>query len=170
MVERQDRNRRNAIITTPYLPTLESVQLGEALADAVVLGWNDMISEPTSGSIHVEYHVGALGSVEFLNVWAFTIRGGWKLICEHWMRPDGSPESGLRFANGYKSSALERVLGSIMQHQEIFLLGAAPGSDRMIQVHPPTYADRVAAGKTMGVFLDWLALSDSRVDILSLGA
>ena len=74
--------------------------------DAVVLTWNDLMPEPSYGLIHIEYHVESLGSVEFLKVWASTIRGEWDLICEHWMRAGSSQESGLRFVGGYKSTGL----------------------------------------------------------------
>jgi len=58
----------------------------------------------------------------------------------------------LRFANGYKSDGLERMLDSIIQHQEIFLVGTPPGTDRMIQVPRPTDEDRVAASESMEAF------------------
>lgn len=106
--------------------------------------------EPASGLIHIEYHVDALGSVEFVKVWASTVRGHWDLVCEHWMHARASYGSGLRFAN--KSEGLERMLESIMQHQEIFLVGTPAGSDRMIQVYPPTDEERVAASERMEGF------------------
>jgi hypothetical protein len=97
------------------------------------------------------------GSVEFMKVWASTTRGYWDLVCEHWMHARGSCGSGLRFANGYKSEGLERVLESIMRHQEIFLVGTPPGTDRMIQVPPPTKKDTLAASGMMEAFRDRLA-------------
>lgn len=63
--------------------------------------------EPASGLIHIEYHVDALGSVEFMKVWASTVRGHWDLVCEHWMHARASYGSGLRFAN--KSEGLENA-------------------------------------------------------------
>jgi hypothetical protein len=111
----------------------------------------------TSGLIHIEYHVEPLGSVEYMRVWASTVRGSWSLICEHWMRWSASHLSGLEFSNGYASNTLARMLDTIMQHQEIFLVGAAPGKDRMIQVYPPADADRAAAGRMMEVFRERVA-------------
>ena len=135
----------------PSLQAIESIQVDAILSDALVLNWGDLMPELTSGLIHIEYHVEPLGSIEFLKVWASTVRGYWNLICEHRMRLDAPHQSGLHFNNGYKSDGLSRMLDKIMQHQEVFLLGAAPGKDRMIQVYPPTDADRTAASKMMEV-------------------
>jgi len=141
----------------PYLPAIESIQVDAILSDALVLNWSDLMPEPTSGLIHIEYHVEPLGSVEHLKVWASTIRGYWNLICEHWMRWDASHQSGLHFRNGYASDTLARMLDTIMQHQEMFLVGTAPGKDRMIQVYPPTAADRASASRMMEVFRERVA-------------
>jgi hypothetical protein len=145
------------MVAAPVLQAVESIPFDEALADSVVLSWNDLMPEPSSGLIHIEYHVEPLGSVEFVKVWASTIRGEWNLICEHWSRAGGSHESGLRLLGGYKSAGLERMLQSVLQHREIFLVGTAPGSDRMIQVFPPTDPERVADGKRMNVLHSQLA-------------
>jgi hypothetical protein len=153
----QDRNAKEFMIATPYLPTVESMEMDAILADAIVLNWSDLMPELTSGLIHIEYHVESLGSVEFVKVWASTIRGYWNLICEHWMRSGGSHQNGPNFRNGYKSDGLARMLDTIMQHQEVFLVGTSPGKDRMIQVQPPTDADRAAASKMMELLRDRLA-------------
>lgn len=114
--------------------------------------------EPSSGLIHIEYHVESPGSIEFLKVWVSTIRGQWNLICEYWMRAESAHDGGLKFVGGYKSIGLERALQSILQHREMFLLGTASGSDRTIQVFPPTDAERVAASKRTSVLHNRLAL------------
>jgi hypothetical protein len=44
------------------------------------------------------------------------------------------------------------MLETIMQHQEIFLVHAAPGKDRMIPVHPPTDAEKSVANSMMELF------------------
>lgn len=140
------------------LQTVGSIPFDEVLADALVLSWNDLMPEPSSGLIHIEYHVELLGPIEFLKVWASTVRGEWGLICDYWMRAGGSHESGLRFVSGYKSTELEQALQSILQHQEMFLIGTAPGDDCMIQVFPPTGPERVAASKRMNILHQRLAL------------
>ncbi len=65
------------------------------------------------------------------------------------MRWDVSHPSGVHFRNGYASNTLARMLDTIMQHQEMFLVGAGPGKDRMIQLYPPTGADRAEASSLM---------------------
>jgi hypothetical protein len=145
------------MISTPYLPTIESIQLDAILADAMVLNWNDVMPESTAGLIHVEYRTEPLGSVEFVKVWASTIWGYWNLICEHWMRWEGSRPNGVHFSNGYRSDKLEKALDSIMQHQEIFLIHTSAMRDHMIQVSPPNESDRTSANKTMELFRGRLA-------------
>jgi len=145
------------MIATPTLPAVASLQLDAMLADALVVGWSDLMPELTSGLIHVEYHVGPRGSVEFMKVWASTTRGHWDLVCEYFMRSGASSKGRLRFANGYKSEGLERMVDSIMQHQETFLVGTPPGADRMIQVPPPMEKDIIAASGMMEAFRDRLA-------------
>jgi hypothetical protein len=137
---------------TLRLPTMESVQVDGILAGVGVLNWKDLMPGTDSGSIHIEYHVEPLGSVEYMKVWASTVRGYWKLVCEHWVRGDTTQPSRLRFNNDYKSDQLGEMLDRIMQHQEIFLVDAAPVKDRMIQVQPPTNADRSVAKSMMEVF------------------
>ena len=145
------------MIANSTLSPAASLQLDAMLAGALVLNWSDLMPELTSGLIHVEYHVGPRGSVEYMKVWASTTRGHWDLVCEHFMRSGASSESGLRFANVYKSEGLERMLDSIMQHQQILILDTPPGADRMIQVPPPTEKDTIAASGMMEAFRDRLA-------------
>ena len=139
------------VTVTPYLPAIDCIPIEAILSDAIVLNWADLMPELTSGLIHIEYHVEPLGSVEYVKVWASMLRGCWNLICEYWMGWDASHQSGSNFRNGYASTALAAMLDKIMQHQEIFLVGTAPRKDRMIQVYPPTAADRVLASRMMEV-------------------
>ena len=121
------------MIATQTLPAVGSLQLDAMLADALVLSWSDLMPELTSGLIHVEYHVGSQGAVEYLKVWAAPTRGQWDLVCQDFMRSSASCPGGLRFANGYKSEGLAKLLNQIMQHPEMFVLITAPGADRLIQ-------------------------------------
>jgi len=145
------------MIATSTLPAVAPLPLDTVLADALVLNWSDLMPELTSGLIHVEYHVEPRGSIEFIKVWASTTRGHWDLVCEYFLRSGASGKSGLRFANGYKSEWLERMLESIMQDPETFLVGTPPGTDRMIQVPPPSKKDTLAASGMMEAFRDRLA-------------
>ena len=145
------------MITTPSLPAVECIRMDAILADALILNWSDLMPELTSGLIHIEYHVDALGSVEFVKVWASTMRGHWNLICEARMRWDTSQQTGPHFSNSYNSDGLASMLDTIMRHQEVFFVGTAPGKDRMIQVYPPTDADRAEASTVLELFRDRLA-------------
>src|SRR5271167_2321501 len=89
------------MIATSTLPPVATFQLDATLADALVLNWSDLMPETTSGLIHVEYHVGSHGVVEYLKVWAAFTRGQWDLVCQDFMRSSASCQGGLRFANGY---------------------------------------------------------------------
>jgi hypothetical protein len=145
------------MIATQTLPAVGSLQLDAMLADALVLSWSDLMPELTSGLIHVEYHVGSQGAVEYLKVWAAPSRGQWDLVCQDFMRSSASCPGGLRFANGYKSEGLAKLLNQIMQHPDMFVLSTAPGADRLIQVPPPTQKDRLAARGMAEDFGDRLA-------------
>ena len=126
------------------------------LSNALIFNWNDLMPQSAAGQIQIEYHVGLAGGVEFVKVWGATTRGHWDLICSCWMHSGSSSQSGMQFANGYKSESLSGIIQSIMQHPEIFLPGAVPGTDCMIQVSPPTEKERSAALKMMDVFRDCL--------------
>jgi hypothetical protein len=144
------------VISTLNSPTLASLQFDDTLFNALVFNWNDLMPEAAAGQIQVEYQVGPAGGVEFVKVWGATIRGHWDLLCEHFMRSGTSNQSGLRFANGRNSDIFRGMLDSLMHHQELFLVEAAAGSDRMIQVSPPTDKERVSARKIMDALRDRL--------------
>ena len=126
------------------------------LSNALIFNWNDLMPESVSGQIHIEYHVGPAGSVEFLKVWGAQVRGHWNLICSCWTHPNSSAESGPQFANGHKSETFRGMLDSIMQHQHLFRIETAPGADCMIQVSPPTDSERISALKLMDALRDRL--------------
>jgi hypothetical protein len=110
----------------------------------------------SAGQIQVEYHVGSLGSVEFLKVWGARTRGHWDLICSWWTHSTPSIPNGLQYANGHKSEIFRAMLDSIMQHQHLFRVETAPGADCMIQVYPPTEGERASALKMIDVLRDRL--------------
>jgi len=151
-----DRSGRQ-VDAASSLTALDSIKLDVILSDAVVLSWSELMPELTSDLIYIEYYVEPMGSIEYMKVWAAARRGYWILICEHWMRWGIDHQSGPHFINGYKSDGFANMLDTIMQRQGILLIGAAPGRDRMIQVPPPTEADRVAASSMMEVFRERMA-------------
>jgi hypothetical protein len=61
-------------------------RLDRSLEYAAVQSWDELMPDPASGLIHVEYQTGSDGSLDFGKVWASVCRGHWKLVCEVWMR------------------------------------------------------------------------------------
>lgn len=143
--------------TSSHLPSVAPVPLDEVLSSAILLHWNDLMPEEANSQIQLEYHLQSAGSVEFVKVWGATVRGHWDLICSYWIPSAASGQSGLRFANGHKSDGLNSMLGSIMQHLDLFQVRKAPGGDRMIQLSSPSDKERTSALATIGVFRDQLS-------------
>lgn len=121
-------------------PPQQIARLDRTLEYAVAQSWDELMPNSTSGLIHIEYQTGEDGSVDFLKVWASTVRGHWNLVCELWMRPLWSHTTGLRFANNFKSPDFARALELVMGHESSFL----KLSDRQgtIQVYPPSDEER----------------------------
>ena len=144
------------MVATSILPAVVPLPWNRMLSSALAFNWNDLMPESAAGQIQIEYHVGPGGSVEFVKVWGAKTRGHWDLICSCWMRSGSSTRSGPQFANGHKSDTFRGMLDSIMQHQELFRVETAPGTDCMIQVSPPTEKERISALKMMDVLRDRL--------------
>jgi hypothetical protein len=133
------------VVASSNLPAVGTLSFDDVLFNTLVCSWNELMPEAGAGQVQIEYHVGPAGSVEFVKVWGATIRGHWDLICEHWMSSGISNQGGLRFANGHKPGTFGALLNSIMQQQQLFRVGAAPGTNCMIQVSPPTDQERISA-------------------------
>ncbi len=114
--------------------TTQTVQLDRMLESAVVLSWDELMPNSTAGLIHIEYQSGADGSLEFLKIWASTIWGQWKLICEFWMRPLWSHATGVRFGGDYHSIDFARTLELVVGNENVPIL---PNLRGLIQVYPP---------------------------------
>jgi hypothetical protein len=120
--------------------TMARVRLERILKYAVVLSWDELMTEPASGLIHVEYQSGDDGSLDFLKVWASTSWGEWKLVCEFWVRPLWSHTTGLRFSNKYHSAELARTLELAIGKDAAF--AGEANLHGMVQVPPPTTIER----------------------------
>jgi hypothetical protein len=121
----------------------QPIRLDRALECAVVLSWNELMPDTSSGLVRMEYHTGADGLLEYLKVWAFRIRGYGKLVCEYWVRPIWSHRPGIVFGEGYRSGAFSHRLESVIQHETAFAV--QPHVDRSFQIYPPTQEERMAA-------------------------
>jgi hypothetical protein len=123
--------------------TLPRVRLERMLKSAVVLSWDELMTDPASGLIHVEYQAGDDGSLDFLKVWASTIWGEWRLVCELWVRPLWSHTTGVRFGSEYHSAELARTLEFAVRKDGAF--AGEPNLHGLIQVFPPTGVERKEA-------------------------
>lgn len=128
---------------------MQAARLDHALSYAVVQSWDELMPDSASGLIQIEYQTGDDGSIEFLKVWASTIRGYWKLVCEFWMRPLWSHAIGLRFSNDYHCAEFARTLEAVMGHEDAF--SKLPAQHGLIQIYPPTQQERNEAGRWTSV-------------------
>lgn len=112
-----------------------STRIDQLVANAVTQSWDDLMPDSKSGLIHIEYQTGSDCRLDFVFIWASTIRGYWNLVCELWMRPLFSHSAGLRFSNDYHSSYLTSRLKFAMQHEDE--LKKLPDRHGLIQVFPP---------------------------------
>jgi len=126
--------------STTELQPMQMARLDHTLEYAVVHSWDELMPNATSGLIHIEYHTSQEGMLEFVKIWASTIRGYWKLVCELWMQPLWSHTIGLRFSNGYHSQDLAHTLEFVIGHEDAF--SKLPDQDGLIQVYPPTQEER----------------------------
>jgi hypothetical protein len=124
---------------------MQSIRLDCALSYAVIQSWDQLMPDPTSGLIHIEYQTGENGSTDFLKFWASTIRGSWKLVCEFWIRPLWSHTAGLRFDNGCQSEDFAHNLECVMGEEET--LPKLPERVGLIQISAPTQDERREADR-----------------------
>jgi hypothetical protein len=128
---------------TPRLQAAKTIRLDRALECAVILSWDELMPNATSGLIHIEYRTGSDSSLEYLKVWSSTIKGNWNLVCEYWLRPLWSHATGLSFGDAYHSADFAHILELVMQHENA--LSKLPDHDGSIQIYPPTPEERMAA-------------------------
>jgi hypothetical protein len=129
--------------TAPQLT--QTIRLDRALENTVIQSWDELMPDSTSGLIHLEYQAGNDGSLEFLRIWASTVRGSWKLICEYWIRPLWSHAVGLRFESDYYSEDLARNLEFVIGRETA--LSKLPDQIGLIQIYPPTEEKRGEADR-----------------------
>lgn len=124
--------------TAPQTPSGALLDLNSILESAVFLAWPAFGQPSEGGSVQLEYHVGAELSIEYLKVWSATSRGYLSLVCDYAVaghRPNGT---GARFANGFHSRELGRVLDAIMMNQNLFSHACRANCNAIIQVKPPS--------------------------------
>lgn len=122
------------------LHVTQTKRLDGALESAVLQNWKELLPNAPSGQIHIEYETDDKGHLEFLKIWASTVRGYWNLVCEMWLQPLWSNDVGLRFANDFHSASLAAALGKATQdagltpnlrnHHGLILLGPSMVNER----------------------------------------
>ena len=132
--------------------TTQTVRLDQMLESAVVLSWDELMPNSTSGLIHIEYQSGADGSLDFLKIWASTIWGQWKLICEFWVRPLWDHAAGVRFGSEFHSVDFARTLELVVGKDDKSAI--LPNLHGLLQVSPPTAVERSDAGVMIREVLD----------------
>ncbi len=133
--------------TAPLPPPTSNVPLDRILESAVILGWKDLGQSPTEGLVQLEYHIGRERSIEYLKMWCANGRGYWSLVCDYSVNPGWS--GGPRFANGYHSRELGRLLEAIMMNQAMFQHSCQADCNVVIQVAPPTEEQMATATQQM---------------------
>jgi len=119
--------------------------LERIIESAVVASWADLVRDPQSGLIHVEYGFAASGTLECLQIWSSITRGHWLLVCDYRMSAFKFHDAGVHFHNGYQSEGLTRILEAVMQHQSAFALPPNLGRQRLLQISTPTAEESAVA-------------------------
>ena len=107
----------------------------DILNSAVVVNWNTLGLGSAVTGIRVEYHTGKEGSVESLKLWACRSEY-WSLICD--CSPHFGWSDGPRFANGYHSHQLGRLLQAIIMNQNLFGPDCGPNANGTLDIGIPT--------------------------------
>ena len=108
------------------------------MSSAVVLNWDAVACQVAPATVRLEYHIGSDGLVEYLKLW---VRGReyWSLICDY--TPNAGWSDGPRFANGYHSRSLGRLVQSILMNQGLFRHDCGPNTNATLEIHSPTAED-----------------------------
>lgn len=122
---------------TPF-QACNAVPLNRILNSAVIVHWNTLGLGSAVGGVRIEYHTGTEGSVEFLKLWACRSEY-WSLICD--CSPHAGWSDGPRFANGYHSHQLGRLLQSILMNQSLFGPDCGPNANGTLQIGIPSVQD-----------------------------
>jgi hypothetical protein len=125
-------------------PTLE-----QTLESAVIVSWADLMKDPISGLLHVEYTFGPDGSLDYLKVWSSVTRGEWHLVCAYWTSSSAFHNQGIHFEDGFRSDGLSRNLEFIMQHQHAFSSSVDRGRTGLLQIQVPTVDESTAATESL---------------------
>lgn len=119
---------------TPF-QACNAVPLNRILNSAVIVNWDSIALGSAVASVRIEYQTGAEGSVETLKLWARR-NEYWSLVCD--CSPHFAWSDGPRFANGYHSRSLGRLLQSILLNQNLFGPDCGPHASGKVDIGTPT--------------------------------
>lgn len=122
---------------SPRLPFLQPLR--DALSEALIASWHDIVPQSDRGLIHIEYESKVGQPIDWIRVFSSTTWGSWNLVCSYSMHTQPFGKSGLRFGPGYHSAGLSESLERIMQHQQTFSPPATTNHG-LIQVSRPESA------------------------------
>lgn len=114
---------------------LNAIPLDRILNSAVIVHWNSLGLGSAMAGVRIDYHTGAEGSVESLKLWACCAEY-WRLICD--CSPHSGWSDGPRFANGYHSRQLGRLLQAILMNPNMFGPDCGPNANGTLDVRIPT--------------------------------
>lgn len=123
--------------------------LDRVLESAVILSWTDLMKDPASGLLHLEYAFAPDNSLDCLKLWSSKVQGRWHLVCEYWMSPSTSHANGLHFGDGFRSDGLTQTLEFIMRHQQAFSRSPNFGRTGLLQIPSPTDEAITAAANSV---------------------
>jgi hypothetical protein len=112
-----------------------AVPLDRILNSAVIVHWSTLGLGSTVGGVRIEYHTGTEGAVESLKLWARRSEY-WSLICD--CSPHSGWSDGPRFANGFHSRQLGRLLQSILMNQNLFGPDCGPNANGTLEIGIPS--------------------------------
>ena len=127
---------------TPHLHSATATELARVLQSAVILSWDDLMPPGATGSIHIEYGTAASGTIDFLKVLSSTTRGCWKLVCEYWVSSSWGHTPGMSFGDIPCPRQFAHAIQELMQHESEFTHPCESSCNGMIQITPPTEAER----------------------------
>lgn len=115
-----------------------AIPLDDILNSAVIVHWNTLGLGSAVASVRIDYHTGTEGSVQSLKLWACG-REYWSLICD--CTPHAGWSDGPRFANGYHSRELGRLLQAILINHNLFAPDCGPNAKGALDIGIPTSED-----------------------------
>lgn len=145
-------NEGDVVTNSIESSAISTARLDRALEYAVIQSWDELMPDPLSGLIHIEYQTASDRSLDFLKIWSSTLRGHWNLICEYWNRPLWSHATGLHREDRCHSETFARTLEFLMRNADSFR--NLPDQQGLIQVYPPTQEQRSEAERWRTVEFD----------------